>query len=84
MKETKLATVETKIVKEIVGVEKYAVVGLAAEISEDRETILYYEPKIKRVYESKDDAIKWIQDNDSYGAFIVPMTQILKEQYVQS
>ena len=84
MKETKLATVETKIVKEIVGVEKYAVVGLAAEISEDRETILYYEPKIKRVYESKDDAIKWIQDNDSYGAFIVPMTQILKEQYVQN
>ena len=81
---TKLATVETKIVKEIVGVEKYAVVGLAAEISEDRETILYYEPKVKRVYESKEDAIKWIQDNDSYGAFIVPMTQILKEQYVQS
>lgn len=33
MKETKLATVETKIVKEIVGVEKYAVVGLTAEIS---------------------------------------------------
>ena len=85
MKETKLATVETKIVKEIVGVEKYAVVGLAAEISEDRETILYYEPKIKRVYESKDDAIKYIQDSNNYGAFIVPMTQILKkEQYVQN
>ena len=81
---TKLATVETKIVKEIVGVEKYAVVGLAAEISEDRETILYYEPKIYSIHESKEDAIKWIQDNDSYGAFIVPMTQILKEQYVQS
>ena len=81
---TKLATVETKIVKEIVGVEKYAVVGLATEISEDRETILYYEPKIYSIHESKEDAIKWIQDNDSYGAFIVPMTQMLKEQYVQS
>lgn len=82
MKETKLATVETKIVKEIVGVEKYA--GLAAEISEDRETILYYEPKIKRVYESKDDAIKYIQDSNNYGKFIVPMIQILKKEYVQS
>ena len=81
---TKLATVETKIVKEIVGVEKYAVVRLVTEISEDRETILYYEPKIYSIHESKEDAIKWIQDNDSYGAFIVSMTQILKEQYVQS
>ena len=84
MKETKLATVETKIVKEIVGVEKYAVIGLAAEISEDRETISYYNPKIMSIHESKEDAIKWIQDSDSYGAFIVPMTRILKEQYVQS
>ena len=79
---TKLATVETKIVKEIVGVEKYAVVRLATEISEDRETILYYEPKIYSIHESKEDAMKWIQDNDSYSACIVPMTQILKEQYV--
>ena len=84
MKETKLATVETKIVKEIVSVEKYAVVDLSAEFCEDRDSILYYKPRIYSIHESKEDAIKWIQDNDSYGAFIVPMTQILKEQYVQS
>ena len=84
MKETKLATVETKIVKEIVGVEKYAVVKIIPEYSEDKYRVLYYKPKIMSIHESKEDAIKWIQDNDSYGAFIVPMTQILKEQYVQS
>lgn len=83
MKETKLATVETKIVKEIVGVEKYAVVDLSAEFCEDGDSILYYKPRIYSIHESKEDAIKYIQDNDSYGTFIVPMTQILKEQYVQ-
>ena len=81
---TKLATTETKIVKEIFGVEKYAVVDLSAEFCEDRDYILYYKAKIYIIHESKEDAIKWIQDNDSYGAFIVPMTQILKEQYVKS
>ena len=81
---TKLATTETKIVKEIVCVEKYAVVELSAEFYEDRDYILYYKPRIYSIHESKEDAIKWIQDNDSYGAFIVPMTQILKEQYVKS
>ena len=85
MKETKLATVETKIVKEIFGVEKYAVVRIAPEYSEDKYRVLYYNPKIISIHESKEDAIKWIQDNDIYGAFIVPMTQILKkEQYVQN
>ena len=83
MKKTKLATTETKIIKEIFGVEKYAVVDLSAEFCEDRDSILYYKPRIYSIHESKEDAIKWIQDNDSYGAFIVPMTQILKEQYVQ-
>lgn len=83
MKETKLATVETKIVKNIFGVEKYAVVDLSAEFCEDGDSFLYYKPRIYSIHESKEDAIKWIQDNDSYGAFIVPMTQILKEQYVQ-
>ena len=83
MKETELATVETKIVKKIFGVEKYAVVDLSAEFCEDGDSILYYKPRIYNIHESKEDAIKWIQDNDSYGAFIVPMTQILKEQYVQ-
>ena len=37
MKKTKLATTETKIVKEIFGVEKYAVVDLSAEFCEDRK-----------------------------------------------
>ena len=37
---TKLATTETKIVKEIFGVEKYAVVDLSAEFCEDRDYIL--------------------------------------------
>lgn len=81
---TKLATTETKVVKEIFGVEKYAVVDLSAEFCEDGYSILYYKPRIYSIHESKEDAIKWIQDNDSYGAFIVPMTRILKEQYVQS
>ena len=81
---TKLATTETKIVKEIFDVEKYAVVDLSAEFCEDGYSILYYKPRIYSIHESKEDAIKWIQDNDSYGAFIVPMTRILKEQYVQS
>ena len=80
---TKLATTETKIVKEIFGVEKYAVVELIARY-DDYGYFSYYELKIRSIYESKDDAIKYIQDNDIYGLFIVPMTQILKEQYVQS
>ena len=84
MKKTKLATTETKIVKEIFGVEKYAVVRVTPEYSEDKYRVLYYKPRIYSIHESKEDAIKWIQDNDSYGAFIVPMTRILKEQYVQS
>ena len=84
MKKTKLATTETKIVKEIFGVEKYAVVRITPEYSEDKYRVLYYNPKIMGFHESKEDAIKWIQDSDSYGAFIVPMTRILKEQYVQS
>lgn len=83
MKKTKLATVKTKIVKEIFGVEKYAVVDLSAEFCEDRDYILYYKPMIYSVHESKEDAIKYIQDNDSYDAFIVPMTQILKKEHVQ-
>ena len=83
MKSTKLATVETKIVKEIFGVEKYAVVRITPEYSEDKYRVLYYNPKIMSIHESKEDAIKWIQDNDSYGAFIVPMTQILNTEHVQ-
>lgn len=83
MKETKLATVETKIVKNIFGVEKYAVVRISPVHTEDKYRVLYYNPTIMSIHESKEDAIKWIQDNDSYGTFIIPMTQILKEQYVQ-
>ena len=83
MKETELATVETKIVKKIFGVEKYAVVELIARY-DDCDYFSHYDLKIRSIHESKEDAIKWIQDNDSYGAFIVPMTRILKEQYVQS
>ena len=84
MKETKLATVETKIVKEIFGVEKYTVVELIGRCN-DFDYFSFYDLRISSVHESKDDAIKYIQDNASYGAFIVPMTQILKkEQYVQN
>ena len=83
MKETKLATVETKIIKNIFGVEKYAIVDFSAEFCEDGDSILYYKPRIYSIHESKDDAIKCIQDNDSYGAFIVPMTQLLKKEHVQ-
>ena len=83
MKKIKLATTETKIVKEIFGVEKYAVVEIIPEYSEDGDSILYYKPRIYSIHESKDDAIKCIQDNDSYGAFIVPMTQLLKKEHVQ-
>ena len=50
---TKLATTETKIVKEIFGVEKYAVVDLSAEFCEDRDSILYYKPRIYSIHESK-------------------------------
>ena len=84
MKETELATIETKIVENIFGIEKYAVVRIVPVYTEDKYRVLYYNPKIMSIHESKEDAIKWIQDNDSYGAFIVPMTRILKEQYVQS
>lgn len=83
MKETKLATVETKIIKHIFGVEKYAVVELIRRYN-DLDYFSHYDLRISSIHESKEDAIKWIQDNDSYGAFIVPMTRILKEQYVQS
>lgn len=84
MKETELATVETKIVKKIFGVEKYAVVRISPEYSEDKYRVLYYNPKITSIHESKEDAIKWIQDSNNYGKFIVPMIQILKKEYVQS
>ena len=80
---TKLATTETKIVKEIFGVEKYAVVELIRRYN-DLGYFSHYDLMISSIHESKEDAIKYIQDNDSYGAFIVPMTQILKEQCVQS
>ena len=83
MKKTKLAMVETKIVKEIFGVEKYAVVELIARY-DDCGYFSYYELKIRSIYESKDDAIKYIQDSNNYGKFIVPMIQILKKEYVQS
>ena len=82
MKETKLSMVETKIIKEIFGVEKYAVVELIARY-DDYGYFSYYEPKIKKIYESKDDAIKYIQANDIYGLFIVPMTQILNTEHLQ-
>ena len=81
MKKIKLASSETKTVNEVFGVEQYAVVGLSREISEDRETILYYKPRIYSIHETKEDAIKCIQDNNDYGAFVVPMTEIIKEQY---
>ena len=83
MKETELATIETKIVKKIFGVEKYAVVRIAPVYTEDKYRVSYYNPTIMSIHESKENAIKYIQDNDSYGLFIVPITQILKEQYVQ-
>lgn len=82
MKETKLSTVETKIVKEIFGVEKYAVVDIIARY-DDNGYISGYVPKIRSMHESKDDAINYIQCNDSYGMFIVPMTQLLKKEHVQ-
>ena len=83
MKEMKIATVESKIIKEIFSVEKYAVVEIIPQYHEDSSEISYYEPKIRSMHESKDDAIKYIQCNDSYGMFIVPMTQLLAKQYVQ-
>lgn len=83
MKETELATIETKIVKKIFGVEKYAVVELIRHYDDDGY-FSDYGLRISSIHESKEAAIKYIQDNDSYGAFIVPMTRILKEQYVQS
>lgn len=36
------------------------------------------------MHESKEDAINYIKGHPGSGTFIVPMTQILKEQYVQS
>lgn len=53
MKKTKLATTETKIVKEIFGVEKYTVVDLSAEFCEDRDSILYYKPRIYSIHKRK-------------------------------
>jgi hypothetical protein len=84
MKETKIATVESKIIKEIFSVEKYAVVEIIPRYREDSSEISYYEPKIRSMHESKDDAVKYIQRNDSYGMFIVSMAQLLKKQYAQS
>lgn len=84
MKKIKLATTETKIVKEIFSVEKYAVVEIIPEYSTDGYYILYYKPRIISMHESKEDAINYIKGHPGSGTFIVPMTQILKEQYVQS
>ena len=70
--------------KKFFSVEKYAVVEIIPEYSTDGYYILYYKPRIISMHESKEDAINYINGHLGSGTFIVPMTQILKEQYVQS
>lgn len=87
MEKIKLASSETKVVNEVFGVEQYAVVVLAPEYSECHN-FLYYKTRIYSIHKNKEDAIKYIQDNNNYCSvfeqrpvFIVPMTEIIKEQY---
>ena len=87
MEKIKLSSSEIKTVTDFFSGEKYAVCVLHKIYSGEQGAYYFshYEPRIHSVYETKEDAINFIKYNgDFHGSYIIPITQITREQRAKS